>query len=251
MDGDRALSGRVAVVTGASSGIGAAVAVALARRGAAVVLGARRHERLEEVAARIHEEGGKAAVRSTDVTVRADVTALASLAHERFGPADILVNNAGVMPISPIWALEVDDWVRMVDVNLKGVLFGIAAVLPDMLERGTGHIVNVGSVAGRRPFPGGSVYSATKFAVRSLSWGLQLELSAARGIRITDVQPGVVETELLEQATPERREAFEERWQGKRKLLADDVANAVCFAVTAPPHVNVNEILVRPTDQPT
>jgi len=246
-----ALAGRVAIVTGASSGIGEAVAVELARQGAAVVLGARRRERLEALASRIEEESGKAALHVTDVTVRSDLTALAAFARERFGPADILVNNAGVMPISPIWALEVDDWVRMVDVNVKGVLFGIAAVLPDMLERGSGHIVNVGSVAGRRPFPGGTVYSATKFAIRSLSWGLQLELSAARGIRITDVQPGVVESELLEQATAERRDAFEERWQGKRKLLAEDVARAVSFAVTAPEHVNVNEILLRPTDQPT
>ena len=145
-----------------------------------------------------------------------------------------------------------DDWVRMVDVNVKGVLHGIAAVLPPMLQAGGGHIVNVGSLAGRRPFPGGAVYSATKFAVRSLTWGMQLELSAARGIRVTDVQPGVVDTELTDHIPdPALREGFQSGWSGRRKLRPGDVAAAVLFALTAPEHVNVNEILVRPTDQPT
>lgn len=245
------LAGRVAVITGASSGIGAAVAEVLSSQGVAVALGARREDRLRELAARISEGGGRAVWRRMDVTERSDVAALVEHATEELGPVDILVNNAGLMPLSPIADLEVDDWVRMVDVNVKGVLFGIAAVLPGMLERGRGHIVNVGSLAGRRPFPGGTVYSATKFAVRSLTWGLQLELSAARGIRVTDVQPGVVETELLENARADQRDAFEAYWKGKRKLRAKDVARAVLFALTCPEHVNVNEILVRPTDQPT
>lgn len=246
------LEGRVALVTGASSGIGAAVAHALADAGAAVVLGARRLDRIEAVAAGIRERGGQAAARATDVCVRADLEALASLALDRFGRIDILVNNAGVMPLSPVEELRVDDWIRMVDVNVKGVLHGVAAVLPSMLERGSGHILTIGSVAGRRPFPGGAVYSATKFAVRSLAWGMQLELSAARGIRITDVQPGVVETELLEQIPdPVRKEAFRANWDGRRTLRPEDVARAVVFAVGSPDHVNVNEILLRPTDQPT
>lgn len=246
------LDGRVAVVTGASSGIGAAVADALAEAGAAVVLGARREERLRQVAEGIGARGGRAAVRATDVTVRGDVEALAALALERFGGIDVWVNNAGIMPLSPVADLRVDDWVRMVDVNVKGVLYGIAAVLPSMLERGSGHIVNVGSVAGRRPFPGGSVYSATKFAVRSLSWGLQLELSAAHGIRITDIQPGVVDTELTHHIPdPSRREAFQANWETRRSLGPRDVAHAVVFAVASPDYVNVNEILIRPTDQPT
>lgn len=251
MDGG-ALAGQVAVVTGASSGIGAAVARSLAGAGAAVVLGARRGDRLKALAAEIEGDGGRAAWLATDVTRRTDLEALAGLARDRFGGIHVLVNNAGVMPLSPVAELRVEDWERMVDVNVKGVLYGIAAVLPTMLEQGRGHIVNVGSVAGRRPFPGGSVYSATKFAVRSLSWGMQLELSAARGIRITDVQPGVVDTELLEHVPdPGRRDAFEAGWDGKRKLAAEDVASAVLWAVTAPEHVNVNEILLRPTDQAT
>jgi len=247
-----ALDGQVAIVTGASSGIGEAVGEALAGAGASVVLGARRLERLETVAARIREAGGRAEVLATNVSVRADVEALAALALERFGRIDVLVNNAGIMPLSPVEELRVDDWERMVDVNVKGVLFGVAAVLPTMLARGAGHIVNIGSVAGRRPFPGGSVYSATKFAVRSLTWGLQLELSAARGIRVTDVQPGVVQTELTDHIPDaDRREAFESNWDARRPLRAEDVARAVVFAVSSPDHVNVNEILLRPTDQPT
>jgi NADP-dependent 3-hydroxy acid dehydrogenase YdfG len=244
--------GRVAIVTGASSGIGAAVAGALAEAGWAVVLGARRADRLEAVVGAIRERGGSAEAGVTDVTMRADVEALATLALDRFGRIDTLVNNAGVMPLSPLEALRVDDWERMVDVNVKGVLFGVAAVLPTMLAQRSGHIVNVGSVAGRRPFPGGSVYSATKFAVRSLSWGMQLELSAAHGIRVTDIQPGMVDTELSDHIPdPRRREAFQADWEERRSLRPEDVARAVVFAVTSPPHVNVNEILLRPTDQPT
>ncbi len=243
---------RVAIVTGASSGIGAAVASALAEAGLAVVLGARRRERLEEVVRAIRERGGSAEARATDVTVRTQVEALAALALVSFGRIDVLVNNAGVMPLSPVEELRVDDWVRMVDVNVKGVLHGVAAVLPTMLERGSGHIVNIGSLAGRRPFPGGSVYSATKFACRALSWGMQLELSAAHGIRVTDIQPGVVDTELADHIPdPERRDAFRSGWGERRSLQPEDVARAVVFAVTSPEHVAVNEILLRPTDQPT
>ena len=246
------LDGRVALVTGASSGIGAAVAEVLAGAGAAVVCGARRRDRLEQLVRRIREAGGAAEARATDVTVRMDLEELARLANERFGRIDILVNNAGIMPLSPVAELRVEDWERMVDVNLKGVLYGIAAVLPTLLRQGSGHIVNVGSVAGRRPFPGGTVYSATKFAVRALTAGIQLELSAARGIRVTDIEPGVVDTELLEHGNdPELRAGFAADWERKRKLSGRDVALAVLFAVSAPEHVNVNEILVRPTDQPT
>jgi NADP-dependent 3-hydroxy acid dehydrogenase YdfG len=246
------LKGKVAVVTGASSGIGAATALALAQEGAAVVMAARRVDRLRELEEVIQAKGGKALAVPTDVTDRDDVDALVSAAMETFGGVDILVNNAGIMPLSPLKECRVDDWERMVDVNLKGVLFGVGAVLPLMLDQGSGHIVNVGSVAGRRPFPTGSVYSATKFALRSLTWGMQLELSSSSKIRVTDVQPGVVATELTEHIPdPALRDDFAERTADWRPLEAEDVAAAVVYAVTAPERVNVNEILIRPTDQPT
>lgn len=246
------LRGRVALVTGASSGIGEAVAETLAEMGAQVCLLARRLDRLEALVARIEEGGGEALACRADVSVRSDVETAVEQAVHRWGRVDILVNNAGVMPLSPVGDLRVDDWERMIDVNVKGVLYGIAAVLPGMRERGDGHIVNVGSVAGRRPFPGGTVYAATKFAVRALSAGIQLELSAEDGVRITDVQPGVVDTELMDHIPDDTtRDRFADTWQSRRRLRADDVAQAVLFAVTAPTRVNVNEILIRPTDQPT
>ncbi len=246
------LRGRVAVVTGASSGIGAATARALAESGAAVALLARRRERLEELRRDIVASGGRAEAFTVDVTRREEVEDAVRDSVEAFGGVDILVNNAGIMPLSSLEALRVEEWEAMVDVNLKGVLFGVAAVLPFMLERGRGHIVNVGSVAGRRPFKTGAVYSATKFAVRALSAGIHLELSAQRGIRVTDIQPGVVDTELAGHIPdPEARETFHARWEGKRMLTPGDVAHAILYAVSAPDRVNVNEILVRPTDQPT
>jgi NADP-dependent 3-hydroxy acid dehydrogenase YdfG len=249
---EKALDGRVALVTGASSGIGEAVARELARAGASVLVTARREDRLRALVERIRQDGGKARAVPADVSRREEVAAAVDDALGTWGRVDILVNNAGVMPLSPVSALRVEDWERMVDVNVKGVLYGLASVLPGMLERGEGHIVNVGSVAGRRPFPGGTVYAATKFAVRALSAGIQLELSAERGIRITDVQPGVVDTELMDHIPEEEiRDRFETTWSARRALRPEDVARTVLFAVTAPPHVNVNEILVRPTDQAT
>ena len=246
------LEGRGVVVTGASSGIGAATGRLLAAEGARVALVARREERLERLAEEIRSQGGDALVLPTDVTVREEVESMAREALDAFGRIDVLVNNAGVMPLSPLADVRVDDWEWMVRVNLLGVLYALGAVLPHMLARGEGHVVNVGSVAGRRPFPGGTVYSATKFAVRALSAGIQKELSAARGIRVTDIEPGVVDTELADHIpTDERRAAFDERWAGKRKLVSEDVARAILYAVSVPDRVNVNELLIRPTDQET
>ncbi len=248
------LENKVAIVTGASSGIGEATALGLARAGATVVLAARRAERLEALATKIEQSvgGGTALAVTTDVTDSKSVQGMARKARDAFGRIDILINNAGIMPLSPISKLKVEEWDRMIDVNIKGVLHCIAATLPSMLEQGSGHIVNVSSVAGRRPFPSGTVYSATKFAVRAISQGLRLELSPTEKIRVTDIEPGVVTTELMQHITDrETADGFKANWGDKRALDSEDVAETILFALSLPDHVNVNEILVRPTDQPT
>ena len=246
------LGDKVAIITGASSGIGEAAALALAGDGAKVVLAARRAERLASIAGDIRNEGGKALAVTTNVTKRESIEALVSETLAEFGRIDILINNAGVMLLSPIRKLEVAQWERMIDVNVKGVLYCIAATLPTMLEQGSGHILNVSSVAGRRPFPSGSIYSASKFAVRAISQGLRLELSPKDKIRVTDIEPGVVATELADHMTdPDSAMRFKNTWADKTRLEPDDIANAILFAVTQPERVNVNEILIRPTDQET
>jgi hypothetical protein len=245
-----ALDGRVALVTGATAGIGRATALALASAGATVVLTARREGRLDEVAAAIEGSGGTALPIACDVTDLDGVRALVATTLERFARIDILVNNAGIMSLGPLSEARVDEWTRMVAVNVNGALHLVGAVLPAMIERGAGHVINVGSVAGRRPFPGGTVYAATKFALRALSWGMHLELGAAHGIRVTDIQPGYVATELLD-SDPETKAAWDAGWADRRTLQPEDVARAILFAATSPDHVSVSEILVRPTDQPT
>ena len=246
------LKDKVAIITGASSGIGEATAHRLAESGARVVLAARRVERLEALAADIERREGTALVAPTDVTDERSVQRLARMALDAFGRIDILINNAGIMPLSPISKLRVEEWDRMIDVNIKGVLYCVAATLPTMLEQGSGHIINVSSVAGRRPFPSGTVYSATKFAVRAISQGLRLELSPIKGIRVTDIEPGVVATELTHHITDnETANRFQEMWAEKTPLESIDIAETILFVLSRPDHVNVNEILVRPTDQPT
>jgi len=245
------MPGLVAIVTGASSGIGAATAKLLAERGYRVVLAARRMDRLADLTAEIGGTGGEALAVPTDVTVREQVDAMVAQAIDVFGTVDVLVNNAGVMPLSPITDLRVDDWDRMIDVNVKGVLYCVAAVLPNMIERRAGHIVNISSIASRRPLPAGTVYAASKFAVRAISQGLRLELSPSYGIRVTDIEPGVVSTELMDHIADEAtREGFSKRWSEMTPLAAEDIAEAVAYVLAQPDRVNVNEILVRPTDQP-
>lgn len=250
MSESQPLTGKVAIVTGASAGIGRATARALAAAGAHVVVTARRSDRLDSLVAEIHGSGGSATARAADVATLSDVQSVVDATVDESGRVDILVNNAGIMKIASITENDVDDWTAMVDVNIKGVLHFLSAVMPHMIERGSGHIVSVGSLAGRRPFPGASVYAATKFAVRALSWGLHLELGSAHGIRVTDIQPGYVSTDLLSDQ-PDTLAVWDEAWSGRRTLQAEDIARAVEFAVTSPDHVSVSEILVRPTDQPT
>ncbi|MFQ5703603.1 MAG: SDR family oxidoreductase [Gemmatimonadales bacterium] len=247
---ERALCDKVAIVTGASSGIGAATAPLLAAEGCAVGLVARRSERLDALVDDIVSAGGRAIALRTDVTDRRQVESATDEVVKTFGRVDILVNNAGIMPLSPIRRLCVEDWERMIDVNVKGLLYCVAAVIPTMLAQRSGHILNVGSVAGRRPFYSGTVYSATKFAVRAISQGLRLELSPNDNIRVTDIEPGVVDTELTDHITDEETVAgFAQRWGDKRKLASADIARAILYAVTQPEHVNINELLVRPTEQ--
>lgn len=241
------MEGKVIAVTGASSGIGEAVARHFAKAGAAVMLGARRLHRLEVVADEIRRDGGRVALRRLDVTRREDADAFVQAAVAQFGRLDVIVNNAGVMPLSPVADLKVEEWDRMVDVNLKGVLYGVAAALPVFQAQGAGHIVNVTSVADRRIVPTAAVYSATKYAVRAFSEGLRQEIGG--GIRVTVVAPGATESELANGISdPELRRAAIEDY--RRDLLpAEAIARAIAYAVAQPPEVDVNELVVRPTAQ--
>jgi hypothetical protein len=241
------LQNKTAIITGASSGIGEATAVALAREGANVVLAARRVDRLEQLKNRLEQEtGARVLPLPCDVTKREDLERVAQEAQNSFGAIDILINNAGVMLLSYLKNDKVDEWERMVDVNIKGVLFAIHAVLPGMLARKSGHIVNISSVAGHEVFPAGSVYSATKYAVRALTMTMEKELSRT-GVRVTNISPGAVDTELATHITDEAvLETHRRRPPDFRKLAARDIANAIVYALTQPDYVNVNEIIVRP-----
>lgn len=235
---------KVIVITGASSGIGEATARLLASQGARVVLGARRSERLEALAAEIRNQGGTAEYRATDVVREEDVQALVDLALERFGRVDVLVNNAGVMPLSPMAALKIVEWNRMIDVNIRGVLHGIAAVLPSMQQRRAGQIINVASIGAYKPIATGAVYCATKAAVVSLSEALRQEVGA--DIRVTVVSPGVTESDLAETisdgATLEMIREFR-----RDAIPASAIAEAIAYAIGQPAAVDVSELVIRPT----
>jgi NADP-dependent 3-hydroxy acid dehydrogenase YdfG len=236
----KTLKDKVVVITGASSGIGEAAARHLAALGAKVVLGARRAERLQKLAADI---GDNAIWRETDVSKREDLQALAAHALEKFGRIDALVNNAGIMPASPIAMGRVDDWDRMIDVNVKGVLYGIHSVLGHMLERGSGSIINIASVSAHDSHAGGAVYAATKFAVRAISEGLRKETTGK--VRVCMICPGITESELAESLTvPEIRDVA--RGMYARAMPAQAIADAIAYALTQPDSVAVNEIIVRP-----
>lgn len=237
---------KVVLITGASSGIGEATARLLAAAGATVVLGARRTERLEKLVAEIEAAGGSASYRALDVTSRDDMKAFAAAAKSDFGRIDVIINNAGVMPLSPMASLKVDEWDRMVDVNIKGVLYGIAAVLPIMNEQGFGQIINVSSIGGHTVSPTAAVYCATKFAVRAISEGLRQENDK---LRVTVVSPGVVESELADSISdPSARD--EMKAYRRIALQPDAIARAIRFAIEQPADVDTSEIVVRPTASP-
>jgi NADP-dependent 3-hydroxy acid dehydrogenase YdfG len=245
------LQGKIAIVTGASSGIGAATARKLAAAGAKVGLAARRVDRLEALVAQIESAGGTARAVRMDVVDRASVDAGVDALVEHFGGLDIVFNNAGLMPLSDVDALKVDEWHRMVDVNVKGLLNSTAATLPHLIARGGGHIVNTSSIAGRKVFPGLAVYCATKHAVSAFTEGLRLEVGKKHRIRVTSIQPGAVDTELFTHISDG---GYRDQMEGLREQMAflsgEDIADTVLFALQAPAHVDVAELFVLPTDQP-
>ncbi|WDL95706.1 SDR family oxidoreductase [Alicyclobacillus sp. ALC3] len=245
------VSNKVVVVTGASSGIGQAAAVRLAQGGAKVVLSARREERLKETVEQITRAGGTASFFPADIADKDQVQALADYAVETYGRIDVWVNNAGLMPLSFLNKRKLDEWDRMVDVNIKGVLYGIAAAIPVMERQQSGHVINVSSVAGHRVGMAGAVYSGTKFAVRAITEGLRMELSPSANIRTTIISPGMVQTELTSTITDEDALSALKSRSTEQALTGDDIANAIFYAIEQPDRVAVNEILIRPTSQPS
>lgn len=243
------LQSKVIIITGASSGIGEATAKLLAQKGAKVVLAARRDDRLQTIVKEIEQEGGEAAYIQTNVTSQEDMQKLAQFAIQQYGRIDVLVNNAGIMPASPLNELKVHEWDQMIDVNIKGVLYGIASVLPTMREQQSGHIINISSVAGYHVSPMNSVYSGTKFAVRAISEGLRQEESPASHIRSTIISPGLTESELFHTISNPDIKAFASKMSGMA-ISPYSIARAIAFAINEPDDVGVNEIVIRPTILP-
>ncbi len=237
---------KVVLITGASSGIGEAAARLLAAQGHRVYVGARRTDRLETLVQEIRAKGGTAAFRALDVTSAEDMRAFVRGAEETFGHVDVIVNNAGVMPLSPLSSLKVDEWDRMIDVNIRGVLHGIAAVLPGMERQGHGQVINVSSIGGLSVSPTAAVYCATKFAVRAISDGLRQETDK---IRVTVVCPGVVESELADTITDDTARVAMQAFR-RVALHPDAIARAIAYAIEQPDDVDVSEVVVRPTASP-
>lgn len=243
------LTGKVAIVTGASSGIGEAAAIALAAAGAKVAIAARRADRLDTLAQRIQAAGGEALAIVADVADESQVQTMVQQTQERWGQVDILINNAGVMLLGNIDGANTEDWRRMININVLGLMYATHAVLPLMKAQGSGHIVNISSVAGRVANAGTGVYNASKWAVNAFSESLRKEVYTNH-IRVTIIEPGLVDTELpthvTDPAAKERTAAF---YGSLKNLASEDIANAILYAVLQPHHVNVNEILIRPTEQ--
>lgn len=237
---------KVILITGASSGIGEGTARLLAAQGHRLVIGARRTDRLAELAESLQAAGGTVRYRALDVTSAEDVAAFARFALESFGRIDVLINNAGVMPLSPLNAIKVNEWNRMIDVNIRGVLHGIAAVLPTMEQQGAGQLINISSIGGLSVSPTAAVYCATKFAVRAISDGLRQETDK---IRVTVVCPGVVESELADSISDDVARSAMQEFR-RIAITPDAIARAIAYAVEQPADVDVSEIIVRPTASP-
>ena len=242
------IEGKVVVITGASSGLGEATAWHLSEQGASVALAARRTNRIESLANDIKDNGGNAIAVTADVTDRDQVKQLVDQAVEEFGKIDVIINNAGLMPFAPLERLNIDEWDQMIDVNIKGVLYGIAAALPYMKEQESGHIINVSSVAGHKVNPGGTVYCATKHAVRAISEGLRQEVKPYN-LRTTIISPGAVDTELPDSSRDEDMKENMNEFYEEYAIPADSFARAVAYAISQPEEVDINEILYRPTNQ--
>ncbi len=248
-DAGRPLSGKVALVTGASSGIGEATALALAQAGAAVAIGARRADRLEALAAKLRDDGARVLALDLDVTDEAACRDAVARTRTELGGLDVLVNNAGVMLLGTIVGADVEDWRRMLSTNVLGLMYTTHAAIDGMLEQGSGDVVNISSVAGRTARRGAGVYNASKWAVNAFSESLRQEVTT-RGVRVSLVEPGAVATELTDHITqPDAKADVQRMVGGMTPLQAEDVARAIVYVVTQPPHVAVNEVLVRPTEQ--
>jgi NADP-dependent 3-hydroxy acid dehydrogenase YdfG len=242
------IEGKVVVITGASSGLGEATARLLSAEGAHVVLGARRADRLKSLMDELTGRGGKAIAVSTDVIQRDQVKKLVDAAVQAYGRIDVMINNAGLMPQAPLERLKIDEWDRMIDVNIKGVLYGIAAALPHMQQQKAGHFINVSSVAGHKVGPGFAVYAATKHAVRALSEGLRQEVKPYN-IRTTVISPGAVATELPNGVTDPAAAERIHKFYAEVAIPAESFARTVAFAMSQPDEVDVNEVVFRPTRQ--
>jgi len=244
------IKGKTIIITGASSGIGEATAKKLSQEGANVVLSARREDRLKSLKDEIVKNGGLALVVAGDVTKKEDFKNIVSSTLEEFGSIDGIVNNAGLMPLSYVKNLHTEEWDKMIDVNIKGVTNGVAAVLPTMMEQKSGHIINISSSAGHKYYPGGAVYCATKAAVKMFSEGLRAELAPNYGINVTSIDPGFVSTELTDTITDDEiKKDMEPMFKELTPLQAEDIADAIYYSLSQPKRANINDVYIMPTDQ--